>query len=100
MSELMRILRAVHEPGPDETENENFSRRVVKTESGVDARTQEEIESDMRDAYEERAAILEYDGELPRHTAEARARREIYGTVSGSDFMSGNTGNSGNSVDI
>jgi len=30
---------------------------------------------DRREAYEERAAIMEFDGQLPRHVAEAKARR-------------------------
>jgi len=30
-------------------------------------------DSDLTEAYEERAAIMEFDGELPRHEAEKRA---------------------------
>jgi len=36
-------------------------------------------ESDLLDAYEERAAIMEYDGGLPRHVAEALAWMEVFG---------------------
>jgi hypothetical protein len=32
-----------------------------------------------RDAYEERAAIIEFDGDLPRGEAERRAWREVFG---------------------
>lgn len=39
-------------------------------------------ESDLLDAYEERAAIMEYDGGLPRHEAEAQAWMDVYGKVS------------------
>ena len=34
-------------------------------------------------AFEERAAIMEYDGELPRHEAEARAWQEVHGGKTG-----------------
>ncbi|MEP9372576.1 hypothetical protein [Mesorhizobium sp. KR1-2] len=36
-------------------------------------------ESDLLDAYEERAAIMEYDGGLPRYEAEALAWKEVFG---------------------
>jgi len=36
-------------------------------------------ESDLLDAYEERAAIMEYDGGLSRHEAEALAWKEVFG---------------------
>jgi len=41
--------------------------------------TQAEREK-LRDEYEERAAILEYDAGLPRWRAEAISRRMVYGT--------------------
>lgn len=34
--------------------------------------------ADLRDLYEERAAIREYDGGQPRRIAEREARREAY----------------------
>jgi hypothetical protein len=37
-------------------------------------------EAVLRDAYEERAAILEFDAGLSRPEAERRARIEVYGT--------------------
>ena len=40
---------------------------------------QNELDLDLRVAYEERAAILEYDAGLPREKAEQQARVEIYG---------------------
>lgn len=36
-------------------------------------------ETDLRDDYEERAAIMEYDGGLPRHEAEAVAWKDVFG---------------------
>ena len=36
-------------------------------------------EAELAYAYEERAAIYEYDGHLPRDEAEARAYAEVYG---------------------
>ena len=39
----------------------------------------ETYESDLLDAYEERAAIMQYDGGLPRHEAEALAWKEVFG---------------------
>jgi hypothetical protein len=36
-------------------------------------------EFDLLDLYEERAAIMEYDGGLPRHEAEARAWVIVFG---------------------
>jgi hypothetical protein len=33
----------------------------------------------QREAYEERAAILEYEAGIPRDIAEAMARRQVYG---------------------
>jgi len=36
-------------------------------------------ETDLRDDYEERAAIMEYDGGLPRHEAEALAWKDVFG---------------------
>lgn len=36
-------------------------------------------ESDLFDTYQERAAIMEYDGGLPRHEAEALAWKEVFG---------------------
>jgi len=44
-------------------------------ESGMSSRDKERL----RDEYEERAAILEYDAGLPRWRAEAIARRMVYG---------------------
>lgn len=35
------------------------------------------LTADQRDAYEERAAILEYDAHMPRVEAERRAREEV-----------------------
>ena len=35
-------------------------------------------EADWRDFYQERAAILEYDGGFSRRTAEELARREVW----------------------
>ena len=35
------------------------------------------LTSDQREAFEERAAILEYDAGLPRRTAERRALAEV-----------------------
>ncbi len=36
-------------------------------------------EQDLMDLYEERAAIMEYDGGLMRSQAERLARKEVYG---------------------
>ncbi len=36
-------------------------------------------ETDLFDAHEERAAIMEYDGGLPRYEAEIRAWKEVLG---------------------
>lgn len=38
-------------------------------------------ENDLLEAYEERAAIYEYDCELPRREAEARAWRDSFGNA-------------------
>lgn len=40
--------------------------------------TQGAGDADRLDDYEERAAIMEFDGGLPRHEAEARAWREVF----------------------
>ena len=37
------------------------------------------LESDLIDAFEERAAIMEYDGCLSREDAEAEARADVFG---------------------
>lgn len=36
-------------------------------------------DADLLDDYEERAAIMEYDGGLPRHEAEALAWKDVFG---------------------
>ncbi|MCH8683885.1 hypothetical protein [Pedomonas mirosovicensis] len=37
-------------------------------------------DADLLDDYEERAAIMEFDGGLPRQEAEARAWQEVFGS--------------------
>ncbi|MCM5554524.1 hypothetical protein [Pleomorphomonas sp. NRK KF1] len=39
-------------------------------------------EEGRRDLYEERAAIMEFDGGLARENAEATARRDLFGSTS------------------
>lgn len=41
--------------------------------------TQGAGDADRLDDYEERAAIMEYDGGLPRHEAEALAWKDVFG---------------------
>jgi hypothetical protein len=48
----------------------------------------DDLSPDERDQYEERAAILEYDGGFPKPEAERRARLEIVG---GRDWHGGKT---------
>jgi len=60
-----------------EKANENISvAPVAPVAPRIDHETHE---SDLLDAYEERAAIMEYDGGLPRHEAEALAWKEVFG---------------------
>lgn len=66
---------------PAEVLQENISKfNDVAPVAPVAPRIDDEAqESDLLDAYEERAAIMEYDGGQPRHEAEALAWKEVFG---------------------
>ena len=40
------------------------------------------VTEDLRDRYEERAAIMEFDGGLPRAEAEKLALQDVFGNLS------------------
>lgn len=45
------------------------------------------LDQDLVDAYEERAAIMEYDAGLPRDEAERRARRDVLCAYNGQETV-------------
>jgi len=55
---------------------------LALTARGDEGRNDPDRASDLRDAYEERAAILEFDAGFPRAEAERLAWAEVYGQAS------------------
>jgi len=63
-----------------------FLESLFKQPAGLDARTTvdirvEDLDPEWRVEWEERAAIMEYDGKLPRERAEAAALADIAGRI-------------------